>query len=225
MTSRLIGAISTLAAVYLAVLIASLSGAPAVSVRAAAQDVGTEAQRESGKKLYAKFCAQCHGDNGDGEGYAASHLRPRPRNFTTGKFKVRTTPTGSLPTHQDLVNIIRRGMPYTSMPAWPTLSEQELSDLAHFITTFSADFANPENVAQARSAPERAEHDEGVGRAREEALRGERLREVPRHPRAGRRPFGSNPGGRLADIRYARRTSRRAGPSAEARPARISSGR
>ena len=148
MTSRLIGASSTLAAVYLAVLIASLSGAPAGSVRAAAQDVGTEAQRESGKKLYAKFCSQCHGDNGDGEGYAASHLRPRPRNFTTGKFKVRTTPTGSLPTHQDLVNIIRRGMPYTSMPGWPTLSEQELSDLAHFITTFSPDFANPENVSK-----------------------------------------------------------------------------
>ena len=37
-------------------------------------------------------------------------------------------------------------MPYTSMPAWPTLSDQEVSDLAHFITTFSPDFTNPENV-------------------------------------------------------------------------------
>ena len=82
-------------------------------------DVGTEAQRESGKKLYLKNCSQCHGEKGDGEGYAAPHLRPRPRNFTTGKFKIRTTPNGALPTHQDLVNIIRRGMPYTSMPAWP----------------------------------------------------------------------------------------------------------
>ena len=72
------------------------------SVRAA-QDVGTEAQRESGKALYLKYCAQCHNDNGNGEGYAAPHLRPRPRNFTTGKFKVRTTPNGALPTHQDLV--------------------------------------------------------------------------------------------------------------------------
>ncbi len=112
----------------------------------AAQDVGTDAQRESGKKLYLKFCAQCHNDNGDGEGYAAPHLHPRPRNFTTGKFKIRTTPSGALPTHQDLVSIIRRGMPYTSMPAWPTFSEQEVSDLAHFITTFSPDFSNPENA-------------------------------------------------------------------------------
>ena len=130
----------------LAVLIVMLCAAPTGSVRAQAPDVGTEAQRESGKRLYLKYCSQCHGENGDGEGYASPHLRPRPRNFTTGKYKVRTTPNGALPTHQDLVNIIRRGMPYTSMPAWPTLSDQEVSDLAHFITTFSPDFTNPENV-------------------------------------------------------------------------------
>ena len=93
------------------------------SVRAQGPDVGTEAQRESGKKLYLTNCSQCHGEKGDGEGYATPHLYPQPRNFTTGKFKVRTSPSGALPTHQDLVNIIRRGMPYTSMPAWPGLSD------------------------------------------------------------------------------------------------------
>ena len=143
MTSCLIG---PRALGCLAVLIVMLCAAPTGSVRAQAPDVGTEAQRESGKRLYLKYCSQCHGENGDGEGYASPHLRPRPRNFTTGKYKVRTTPNGALPTHQDLVNILRRGMPYTSMPAWPTLSDQEVSDLAHFITTFSPDFTNPENV-------------------------------------------------------------------------------
>jgi mono/diheme cytochrome c family protein len=128
------------------VLIALLSAAPIGLVRAQGPDVGTEAQREAGKTLYLKDCAQCHGDKGDGEGYAATHLRPRPRNFTTGKFKIRTTPTGALPTHQDLVNIIRRGMPYTSMPAWPYLTDQEVSNLAYYITTFSPDFSTPENV-------------------------------------------------------------------------------
>lgn len=144
MTSRLIGPGATLAAGSIALLIALLSGSPSGSARAAAPDIGTEAQRASGKTLYLKHCSQCHGENGDGEGYAAPHLLPRPRNFTSGKFKVRSTPTGSLPTHQDLVNVIRRGMPYTSMPAWPSLSDQEVSDLAYFITTFSPDFANPE---------------------------------------------------------------------------------
>ena len=108
---------------------------------------------KSGKQLYGKYCAQCHGDKGDGEGYATPHLYPRPRNFTTGKFKVRTTPNGALPTHQDLVNIIRRGMPYTSMPAWPNLTDQEVANLAYYITTFSPDFTNPERAAKPVELP------------------------------------------------------------------------
>ena len=48
-------------------------------------------------------------------------LLPRPRDFTSGKFKIRTTPSGALPTDDDLRHIIREGMPYTSMPAWRQL--------------------------------------------------------------------------------------------------------
>src|SRR4051812_36113825 len=138
---------------WLAVLIVWVCAAPASPVRAAAPDVGSEAQRESGKQIYLKYCSHCHGEKGDGEGYAAPHLRPRPRNFTTGKFKVRTTPNGALPTHQDLVNIIRRGMPYTSMPAWPDFSDQQVSDLAYFLTTFSPEFSKSESVPQPVTLP------------------------------------------------------------------------
>jgi mono/diheme cytochrome c family protein len=132
----------------LVVLVAALCAGLTGWARAAAPDVGTEAQRESGKKLYLHYCSQCHGEKGDGEGYAAPHLHPKPRNFTSGKFKIRTTPTGALPTHQDLVNIIRHGMPYTSMPPWPTLADQDVSNLAYFLTTFSPDFSNAERVPQ-----------------------------------------------------------------------------
>jgi len=147
MTSRLIGPRGCLLVLF------ALWATTTASVRVTAQDVGTEAQRESGKRLYLKYCSQCHGEKGDAEGYATPHLYPRPRNFTTGKFKVRTTPNGALPTHQDIVNVIRRGMPYTSMPAWPTLSDQEVSDIAHFITSFSADFSNKETVPQPLTLP------------------------------------------------------------------------
>jgi mono/diheme cytochrome c family protein len=155
MTSRLMTRVCL--AVAIAVWCAALAGSMSVAAMGAppdpAQDVGTDAQRESGQKLYAKYCSQCHGDTGAGDGYAAAYVRPRPRDFTSGKFKIRSTPTGALPTHQDLVNIIRRGMPYTSMPAWPEFSDQEVSDLAHFIKTFYADFAKAENVPKPVELP------------------------------------------------------------------------
>jgi mono/diheme cytochrome c family protein len=149
--------ISRLLRASVAVLFASLYALPTgpgeTRLRAQGPDIGTEAQREAGKTLYLKYCSQCHGEKGDGQGYATSHLFPKPRDFTTGRYKIRTTPNGSLPTHQDLVNIIRRGMPYTSMPAWPTLSDQDVSNLAYFLTTFSADFTSPERIPQAAELP------------------------------------------------------------------------
>ena len=148
MTSRRIGSRACFA-----VLIAWLCAATTGSVRVTAQDVGTETQREAGKALYLQNCAQCHGEKGDGQGYATPHLFPQPRNFTTGKFKVRTTPNGALPTHQDLVNIIRRGMPYTSMPAWPTFTDQQVDNLAYFVTTFSPDFSSKESVPKPVDLP------------------------------------------------------------------------
>ena len=123
-----------------------------------ARRVPTSGPRRSGvgQEALPQYCSQCHGEKGTAKATPPRICAPRPRDFTSGKFKVRTTPNGALPTHQDLVNIIRRGMPYTSMPAWPDLSDQEVSDLAYFIKTFSADFSNPENVPQPvtfRSAP------------------------------------------------------------------------
>jgi mono/diheme cytochrome c family protein len=37
-------------------------------------------------------------------------------------------------------------MPYTSMPAWPDFTDQQASDLAYYLKSFSADFANPEAI-------------------------------------------------------------------------------
>jgi mono/diheme cytochrome c family protein len=126
-----------------AALLALLAAVPA-RAQEGAKGPGSDAQRQAGQKLYEKNCSQCHGEKGDGQGPAAKHLRPMPRDFTAGKYKIRTTPNGALPVHEDIVHIIRQGMPYTSMPAWPDFKDEEVNDLAYYVASFSPDFSNPE---------------------------------------------------------------------------------
>ena len=102
--------------------------------------MGTEAQRAAGKVIYDAKCSQCHGYDGAANSVARDYLRPQPRAFTSGTFKFRSTESGELPTHEDLKSSIRNGMPYTSMPAWPDFSNEELDNLAYYIKTFSDDF-------------------------------------------------------------------------------------
>ena len=82
-------------------------------------DLGTEAQHAAGKQLYTTHCAACHGEKGDGLGIAAPYVNPRPRNLVAGRYKIRTTRSGALPTSRDLKRSIRNGVPYTSMTGWP----------------------------------------------------------------------------------------------------------
>jgi len=105
--------------------------------------LGTEAEQAAGKELYLEKCAQCHGETGDGQGSAAAFFRPAPRNFTSAIFKFRTTGSGELPSDADIKRSIRNGMPYTGMPAWPQLSETEVTNLMYFLKTISSDFSGP----------------------------------------------------------------------------------
>ncbi len=101
---------------------------------------------ETGRALYDDKCAQCHGAEGDGMGSAADRLMPRPRDFTSGSFKIRTTPSGELPVDSDLASIIRQGMPYSAMPAWPQFSDEEIAALVEYVKSFNEDFSDPEMI-------------------------------------------------------------------------------
>ncbi len=101
---------------------------------------------EEGKRVYEKSCAHCHGTEGRGDGSAAENLLPRPRDFTRGLYKIRSTETGQLPTDQDLFDIITEGMPGSSMPGWETaLSANERWEVTAYIKTFYEGFK--ENTA------------------------------------------------------------------------------
>ena len=105
---------------------------------------------EQGKSIYFKRCSFCHGLLGDGNGPAADYLDPRPRDFTLGTFKFRTTQSGELPLDEDLFRTVSRGLPGTGMQSFDSdlikngLSEQERWAVIFYIKTFAQEFADPE---------------------------------------------------------------------------------
>ena len=105
---------------------------------------------ENGKKVYDQRCEQCHGADGAGDGAAAEFIYPRPRVFKDNSvYKFAVTPDGVIPTDDDLYKVIAEGIPGTSMPGFPIVSEQERWDLVALIKSWSEDFADPEYVAEA----------------------------------------------------------------------------
>ena len=98
----------------------------------------TADQVTRGKVVYERRCVGCHGDKGDGNGPSATFLDPRPRNFTLGVFKFRTTPSGSLPTDGDLYRTITRGVRGTAMPTWHELPEKDRVTVIAYLKTFSS---------------------------------------------------------------------------------------
>ena len=88
-------------------------------------------------ELYNRHCAACHGTEGDGQGPAAYLLSPKPRDFTSGTYKFRSTPSGSPPTDRDLLRTLKRGVPGTAMPMWERLPENDQVALVEFLKSFS----------------------------------------------------------------------------------------
>lgn len=95
---------------------------------------------------YRRYCVVCHGQLGDGEGESAKWfdppLYPKPRNFTLAIFECRSTPTGTLPTDEDLFNTVARGIDHSNMPPWNTFTKQERADLVAWIKHYSPRWQN-----------------------------------------------------------------------------------
>jgi mono/diheme cytochrome c family protein len=142
--------------------------APALLVALLAAAAAPLAAQADGKAEYDKYCEQCHGAEGDGLGIAARFLKPAPRDFTKGKYKVRSTTTGELPTDADLERVVKVGFPYTAMPAFPNLSDGEVAAVVDYIKTFSPDFEDPELAPTPIEIPSPPAYtEEGAARGRE----------------------------------------------------------
>ena len=106
-----------------------IGGALLSGVRSWAQDPA------EGRKLYATYCATCHGDKGKGDGAAAKSLPAKPADHTNGAVMNQLN-------DKFLTELITKGGGAVGkssfMPAWSgSLNEKQIRDLVVFIRTLA----------------------------------------------------------------------------------------
>jgi mono/diheme cytochrome c family protein len=79
-----------------------------------------------GSVVYTTHCAECHGDTGDGNGFAAEELPIMPTDFR-----------GERPGLDESIRILREGVKGTSMAPWTDrLTDDEIVAVAHYVRQF-----------------------------------------------------------------------------------------
>lgn len=82
---------------------------------------------QRGETLFQHNCAFCHGADGTGKNWIGTFLEPHPRDLTSPEFMTTMT-------KRRLRQVIRTGLPGTSMPAWQSvLSDEEIEALIAYV--------------------------------------------------------------------------------------------
>lgn len=107
----------------------------------------------NGYALYVSQCARCHGlkGAGDGPGAGSPTFAQPPRNFVEGQYRFISTING-VASDDDLARTIRDGLVPAGMPAFPMLSDTQVTSLVRVVRGFAA---SPPPPAQPISAPTR----------------------------------------------------------------------
>jgi len=86
----------------------------------------------SGKALYEKQCAGCHGDTGKGDGAMGEELNPKPANLTDADWK-----HGS--TDGEIFVVIRDGVKSTGMkPHARKMTAHQMWDVVNYVRSIAA---------------------------------------------------------------------------------------
>jgi high-affinity iron transporter len=83
---------------------------------------------DHGEVLFHQNCASCHGESGNGKGIAGKNLSPQPANFLDTDRMRELSPFNAF-------NTTRLGVPGTAMVGFQTLSDEEIWELAFFISS------------------------------------------------------------------------------------------
>jgi mono/diheme cytochrome c family protein len=92
---------------------------------------GDTALRTEGEKIYTHYCSPCHGVKGDGKGFNAKNLDPRPANHADAEFMAKRT-------DKELADAISGGGRFVGksslMPPWgETLSRAQIRNLVMYM--------------------------------------------------------------------------------------------
>jgi len=89
----------------------------------------TGAQRGLGETVYRDNCTQCHGDNGDGQGFAAAELQVAPTDFTNQRPSVGAS-----------MSVLQNGVKGTPMAPWTDrLNSDEMLAVSHYLRQLFGD--------------------------------------------------------------------------------------
>jgi cytochrome c oxidase cbb3-type subunit 2 len=137
------------------------------AIAVAAERPLTMLEATAGKPTYVQFCSSCHGERGDGKGPAAEFLDPRPRDFTAGRFKFRSTVTGQPPTTEDVLKTVERGIPGTAMPSFAFLSAEDRRKVTAYVLRLAELLEEPEPTPIAAPGAPPATTAESVAKGKE----------------------------------------------------------
>jgi high-affinity iron transporter len=86
--------------------------------------------QQAGAIIFAANCAICHGANGDGRGERREWMVPPPANL-------KLPPWSDPRSAGKVFLVIRDGVRGTAMPAWPSLSDQQIWNVVAYIISLS----------------------------------------------------------------------------------------
>ena len=103
--------------------------------------IQSQVAKMTAEEIYQSQCAICHGKKGAGDGPTAEFLYPRPRDFTLGMFKYKTSPGELPPRDEDLFHSIKYGLNGTAMLSWKTiLNDEQINSLIPVIKSFDISY-------------------------------------------------------------------------------------
>ena len=89
---------------------------------------GLSKSERRGERLYQANCAFCHAADGTGKNWIGAFLEPHPRNLRDAEFMTRIT-------RQHFVDVVREGLPNTSMPAWKSVLDRgQIEAIADYVS-------------------------------------------------------------------------------------------